>query len=232
MLFWFFYGKFWRSKAVSLNIDFKIQIYAYARCEGKNVKDANLLNTMYWAAFGVHRFLAVFLAKYIQPIRYMALALGCKLTFLALSFLFTFLFSRNRWVIIFIYWWALGFCPGCWIHDSCLLPLRHQFCIRMDQYERKIHWYLRSWMHKVRILKFWWILVSVKTKYFSEIILWPYSEFSAQNDAELSREVFIEKILEIFLRKFFFALQSFFTSIFIKNWLKNVRISTKKLQAT
>ena len=73
--------KFRRLKAISPNIDFEIQIYAYARCEGKNVKNANLLNTMYWAAFGVHRFLAVFLAKYIQPIRYMALALGCKFSF-------------------------------------------------------------------------------------------------------------------------------------------------------
>ena len=60
----------------SIEAVFYAQIYTYARCESYTMKDATKLTALYWAAFGVSRFLAVFVAKLIKPMTYLAISLS------------------------------------------------------------------------------------------------------------------------------------------------------------
>lgn len=62
----------------SIESVFNAQIYTYARCKSYCMQDATKLNALYWAAFGISRFLAVFLAKVMKPMTYLAIALSCE----------------------------------------------------------------------------------------------------------------------------------------------------------
>jgi len=69
----------------SIESVFYAQIYTYARCESYTMSDANRLNSIYWAAFGISRFSAVYLAHIIKPMTYLGAFLSRKFSDIILN---------------------------------------------------------------------------------------------------------------------------------------------------
>ena len=61
--------------AQSIDIVFNSQIYTYARCTGSTMKEANLLNSVFWFAYGASRLIAIFVSTVLKPRDYILTAL-------------------------------------------------------------------------------------------------------------------------------------------------------------